>query len=74
MTEHNAISVPELYSVIGPYLLDLLQSAPRYGFCGLDIVFHDGKPVKIEKRCGVTFKPEDTIPKDVVLINQGQKP
>jgi hypothetical protein len=71
MTEHHTLSISELYSVIEPYFLDLLQSAPRYGSCGIDIVFHDGKPVKIEKRCGVTFKPEDTIPKDVVLINQG---
>jgi hypothetical protein len=41
--------------------LELLQAAPKYGFCGIDIVFHDGRPVKIEKKYGISLKPEDVL-------------
>jgi hypothetical protein len=61
MTQHGNISVPDLYSVISPYVLELLQTAPKYGSCGIDIVFHDGRPVKIEKKCGISFRPDDIM-------------
>jgi hypothetical protein len=61
MIQHCNISVPDLYTVIEPYVLELLEAAPKYGFCGIDIVFHDGRPVKIEKKYGISLKPEDLL-------------
>jgi hypothetical protein len=60
-------SVPELYALISPYVMELLQTAPKYGFCGIDIVFHDGRPVKIDKRYGISLKGES-------LDLEGKKP
>jgi hypothetical protein len=60
MTEGNNVLAPNsvLYEKVLPYLVELLKSAPKYGYCGIEISFHDGRLVKIEKRCGVTLKTE----------------
>jgi hypothetical protein len=47
-----------LLAAISPYLKKMVDSAPEYGYCGIDIVFHAGKPVKIEQKSGVYLKPE----------------
>jgi hypothetical protein len=59
MMQNGNVSAPELYSAISPYVLELLQMAPRYGCCGINIVFHDGRPVKIEKNYGISLKADD---------------
>jgi hypothetical protein len=65
MIENCNFSVPECYIVIEPYFLELLQY-PQCYFCGPDTVFIDGMP--IEKKRGVTFSPDDIMPKDGVQV------
>jgi hypothetical protein len=64
MSTRNNILTPKptFYEEIVPYLVDILKNAPKYGYCGIEIVFHDGFPVKIEKRCGVTLKTKPPHP------------
>jgi hypothetical protein len=50
-------SVPELYSAIEPYILEMLKKAPEYGSCGIDLTLHCGRLVKIELRNGINLKP-----------------
>ncbi|MDR2004378.1 MAG: hypothetical protein LBQ74_15220 [Prevotella sp.] len=47
-----------LHEYLAPYFTDLVEAAPSYGWCGIIITFHDGKPVKIEKNVGISIKPE----------------
>jgi hypothetical protein len=49
--------VKALLEGIEPTILDLLRRAPEFGSCGLDIVFHDGKPTRITTTIGVSVKP-----------------
>jgi hypothetical protein len=43
---------------IMPYLMDVLEKAPSYGYCGLIITFHRGQVAKVEKKMGITIKTE----------------
>jgi hypothetical protein len=49
--------VEVLRKEIEPMMLDILRRAPEFGSCGLDIVFHDGKPTRITTTVGVSVKP-----------------
>jgi hypothetical protein len=49
-----------LFEEIKPYILDLIQKAPKYGSCRVDIVFHDGRPAKITTTVGVTLRLTET--------------
>jgi hypothetical protein len=52
----NNKSVSELYNIVFPFFVEILQAAPDFGSCSLNITFHDGKPTRIEKNCGVILK------------------
>jgi hypothetical protein len=52
--EKRALSVSE----ISLYFNEILKSAPSYGWCGMNVTFHDGRPVKIEKNVCISIKPE----------------
>jgi hypothetical protein len=59
MTQQNEGN-PEmaLLEKVKPYLIALLQTAPKFGSCSLDIVFHDGKLTRVTTTTGVSIKPE----------------
>jgi hypothetical protein len=40
------------------YFVDIIREAPAYGWCGIDLTFHGGKVVKVEKRVGISVKGE----------------
>jgi hypothetical protein len=47
-----------IQNILLPHFLEIIQSAPAYGFCGITITFHDGRPVKVEKNVGISIKPD----------------
>jgi hypothetical protein len=50
----------ELLTALYPYFMDIVEQAPQYGSCGIDIVFHAGRPVRIEKKIGISVQPPET--------------
>jgi hypothetical protein len=55
MKKDNSI---DIIATVEPYLKDLEGKAPSYGSIGIDIIFHDGRITKVEKRMSVIMKPE----------------
>jgi histidinol-phosphate/aromatic aminotransferase/cobyric acid decarboxylase-like protein len=47
----------EIFDAIISHVKDVLSPIPEYGTCGIEITFHDGKPVKITKTVGISLKP-----------------
>jgi hypothetical protein len=45
-----------LLKSVEPELLRLLRNAPKYGLCGIDLVFHDSEIIRINVRAEVTRK------------------
>jgi hypothetical protein len=52
----------ELLTALTPHIMEIIRQAPRYGSCGIDITFHAGKLVRIEKKVGVSILPNQTTP------------
>jgi hypothetical protein len=50
----------ELFADAAPYLNELLTSAPRFGTCGIDLIFHDGRITRVDVHASVQRKPEAT--------------
>jgi hypothetical protein len=47
----------ELLESIKPELLRLLGGSPAFGSVGIDLVFHDGEPVRVISKIEVGRKP-----------------
>jgi hypothetical protein len=49
----------ERLSILKPYLLKLLEDAPDFGACGLEIVFHQGRISKVTTTTSVLKTPDE---------------
>ena len=45
--EETAIRIESYFKQLRPKLIKMLEAAPRYGSCGINITFHDGKIYKV---------------------------
>jgi hypothetical protein len=57
MATANNTRAAELFADAAPYLMELLASAPIYGTCGIDLIFHEGKITRVDVRASVQRKP-----------------
>jgi hypothetical protein len=53
---NGVVSKGQVVSELMDYFTEVLSKAPKYGWCGLSITFHDGRPVKVEKNIGISIK------------------
>jgi hypothetical protein len=51
-----ASKTQDLLEVLLPHITELIGSAPEYGSCGIDVVFHAGRIVRVEKRTGISLQ------------------
>jgi hypothetical protein len=50
-----------LLKSIKPELLHLLENAPEYGSCGIDLVFHNSEIIRISVKAEITRKLKPRI-------------
>jgi hypothetical protein len=55
----SGVDSPGYQDEIMPYLMDVLERAPSYGYCGLIITFHRGQVATIvDEKTRITIKTE----------------
>ncbi len=57
----NSTRAELLLEEIKPELLRILENAPPFGSCGLDVVFHEGDISRIVVRAEISRKPRTGV-------------
>jgi hypothetical protein len=58
MSSNNSVIVDHTEDMLISHFVNIIRDAPAYGWCGIDLTFHDGRVVKVEKRIGISIKEE----------------